>query len=678
MREAAGPLAEPDVSVVIGAYNAMPYVVGCLASLERQTIERDRMEIVLVDDCSTDQTAAVFDEFAAAWTGRPVRVVHQPVNSGGPSRPRNTGLALATGRYVFFLDADDQFGDEALARMVAAADKYTSDVVYARPAGVNGRAVPRSMFGATQPRADLYSSRIYRTLSAWKMFRRALIERAGLTFPEDLAIGEDQVFTARALFNAETVTVLADYDYLHVRAREDGQNITRRLTDVPRRIRLAERVLSQVDEYHEPGPRRDHLTPRHLRDLSRAAFGRHFLTSDPAVQDEAIAATRRMLDRWYTPGAAADLDARVRVRFNLIARGERDRLLDFIRADVAGEHGPTIVEKGRAYAGFAAFRNPAFGVPDDCFDITDELAVHHHLDVLRWTDGVLHIGGQAYIDSLDQAAATTELILRERTSGDEYRLAAADREHPAGGFHACVDPATGADGRPLPTGVWDVHLGVSAEGVTRTARFGARRDTGVTGVAGVAASPATYLMRAGGDRTAVIAYFTKDYGNLTLDVGENIQRFVPRVRVESIGWTDGVAPALSLSGCLDEPIGEPAEIRVVATTANQPHTVEHSLGLSSATGHFEGTIAAQALRSRLTSLTIEVMIGGRTRPARVTWPAVIPRPRSWQGIRRYEALLPRSGRSQQRALTVEARPVTELLRRAPQALRRRLRRDVRR
>lgn len=113
--------SEPDVSVVIGAYEAMPYLIRCLESVEAQTLPAGRMEIIAVDDGSTDGTGKYLEEFAAR-TAIPMRVIRQE-NSGGPSGPRNVGLGLARGRYVFFLDADDYFGEEALERMVSMGDR---------------------------------------------------------------------------------------------------------------------------------------------------------------------------------------------------------------------------------------------------------------------------------------------------------------------------------------------------------------------------------------------------------------------------------------------------------------------------------------------------------------------------------------------------------------------------
>ena len=86
-------MTQPDVTVIIGAYEAMPYLVECLASVEAQTIDHTRIEVIAVDDGSTDGTGACLEEFAGR-ADMPVTVIRQD-NSGGPSAPRNVGLGKA-------------------------------------------------------------------------------------------------------------------------------------------------------------------------------------------------------------------------------------------------------------------------------------------------------------------------------------------------------------------------------------------------------------------------------------------------------------------------------------------------------------------------------------------------------------------------------------------------------
>src|ERR1043166_6812675 len=97
-------MAMPDVTVIVAVYNPGPYLHRCLRSLAGQTIG-DRLEIIAVDDGSTDGSGAVPARSAAAHPAR-VTVLHQ-TNSGGPAGPNNRALDLAAGRYVFFVGADD-------------------------------------------------------------------------------------------------------------------------------------------------------------------------------------------------------------------------------------------------------------------------------------------------------------------------------------------------------------------------------------------------------------------------------------------------------------------------------------------------------------------------------------------------------------------------------------------
>src|SRR5688572_27634185 len=122
----------PTVSVVVPVWNVVPWLDQCLASVEQQTLGTRDLELIAVDDGSTDGSGDMLDAFAR---DRPwVTVVHQ-ANSGGPGAPRNVGMDLARGRYLFFLDADDYLGDEALERLVAMAERNQSDIVLGRVVG---------------------------------------------------------------------------------------------------------------------------------------------------------------------------------------------------------------------------------------------------------------------------------------------------------------------------------------------------------------------------------------------------------------------------------------------------------------------------------------------------------------------------------------------------------------
>jgi len=118
------------VSVMVPAYNAEATVEETLTSVANQT--HRPIEVVIVDDGSTDRTAAIVDEFCTRMSAADFRVIvrHQP--NQGLLESRNVGLQASTGHYLQFLDADDVLHPEKLARCVEAFDSGNWDVVVAR------------------------------------------------------------------------------------------------------------------------------------------------------------------------------------------------------------------------------------------------------------------------------------------------------------------------------------------------------------------------------------------------------------------------------------------------------------------------------------------------------------------------------------------------------------------
>jgi glycosyltransferase involved in cell wall biosynthesis len=113
----------PKVSVVIPTYNRAAELRRCLESLKAQTF-RD-FEVLVCDDGSTDDTAAIAGEYDAVLNMR----YEFAANSGGPAHPRNRGLRAARAPYLAFLDSDDWWTPEKLAQSVAHLDRG-ADVVY--------------------------------------------------------------------------------------------------------------------------------------------------------------------------------------------------------------------------------------------------------------------------------------------------------------------------------------------------------------------------------------------------------------------------------------------------------------------------------------------------------------------------------------------------------------------
>ncbi len=118
----------PAISVIIPMFNAEEYIKECLNSLLAQTFKD--FEVIVVDDCSKDKSLKIVKNYAPKF-GKRLSVEKTKKNSGGGGYvPRNIGMSLARGEYVYFMDADDYIAENALETFYTAAKEYDADVVY--------------------------------------------------------------------------------------------------------------------------------------------------------------------------------------------------------------------------------------------------------------------------------------------------------------------------------------------------------------------------------------------------------------------------------------------------------------------------------------------------------------------------------------------------------------------
>ncbi len=341
----------PDVSVIVPVYNTMPYLEQGLESLAQQTIGMGRLQVVLVDDGSTDGSAAEVDGFAARFPADTV-VRHQS-NSGGPANPCNEGLALATGRYVFFMGSDDYLATDAMERLVTRADEWGSDVIFGTMVGVNDRFVDQRMFQGDERDVDFVSHPLAYSLSQTKLFRRTLIDRLSLQFPEELTVGEDQLFVIKAMLEAGRVSVLSGTPVYYAVKRDDGSNIT---YTVPWRPRLEDvtAIMKGVADLAPEGELRDAILRRHFHFELGSLLKRDFPQVTEAEQIEIAAAYAALADSYLTERISERLSVEHRVRARLAQSGDLGRLRECAAFDE--ETTPTLLLRdGRAYSRWPGF-----------------------------------------------------------------------------------------------------------------------------------------------------------------------------------------------------------------------------------------------------------------------------------------------------------------------------------
>jgi glycosyltransferase involved in cell wall biosynthesis len=292
------------VSVVVPVFNPGEHIADSVESLLAQTMPADELELIFVDDGSTDDTPALLDRLAEEHPQ--IRVFHEPP-SGWPGRPRNVGLEAAVGEYVQFVDQDDWLGDEALTRLYAMARRNESDIVIGKMIGIN-RNVPVLLFGKSWDNATIHNSPIIDSLTPHKMFRREFLLESGLRFPEGPRRLEDHVFVVAAYFAAERISVLSDYAcYFHISRGDHGNAGLRQVEPRGYMANIAE-ALDIVDKFTEPGPARDRLHRRWMRvEILGRLRGARFLGEPPDYREEFVRAARSLVNDRFAPGVDAGL-----------------------------------------------------------------------------------------------------------------------------------------------------------------------------------------------------------------------------------------------------------------------------------------------------------------------------------------------------------------------------------
>ncbi len=181
----------PRISVIMPVYNCAPYLSRALQSVLSQGVE---LEVIAIEDCSRDDSAKLLRSFAAE-DGR-IRAVYHAENRG-VGQVRNEALALATGEFVAFCDADDVVPEGAYRALLAVAEGKdlaigSFDDVYEDERRLHCPIDPRA---AKNPLYALFS-----VCCLWtKLIRREVITSHGILFDEDMTIGEDAVFLGRLL-----------------------------------------------------------------------------------------------------------------------------------------------------------------------------------------------------------------------------------------------------------------------------------------------------------------------------------------------------------------------------------------------------------------------------------------------------------------------------------------------
>jgi len=229
------------ISVIVPVYNVERYLPQCLDSVMNQTYRN--VEIILVDDGSTDRSGGICDEYQRK--DRRIAVIHK--ENGGLSDARNAGLNAARGRYFFFLDSDDFIAPHCIETLYRLMKETNSDISIGNFQQTHDGESPKAferpgrMYAFTKMEAleQLTGTFYLQFTVAWgKLIKREMM--SGIRFPVG-RLHEDEFTSYKVLYNAKKV-VFTEERLLFYRIRPDS--ITNRNLSV-------KQMMDWVDAFQE-------------------------------------------------------------------------------------------------------------------------------------------------------------------------------------------------------------------------------------------------------------------------------------------------------------------------------------------------------------------------------------------------------------------------------------------
>lgn len=488
----------PLISVVVPIYNVERYLAECLESLAQQT-HRD-LEIIMVDDGSTDSSAAIARRFAQR-DGR-FQLVQQP--NGGLGNARNTGADVASGDFIAFVDSDDVVVRNAYELLISSLQQSGSDFAsgnYHRltQTGTWQSAMVAGTFTANRIKTHVTKHpALLNDRTAWnKLFRRSFWTEHGFRWPEGV-LYEDIPVTLPAHVLASSVDVLRQPIYLWRARAGDSSSITQRRTE-PRAVQDRTAAVDGVSRFlAEQGQTR--LKKVYDRSVAEQDL-RYFLApldqASPQFRELFLDLANDYFDR-AEPDVFDPLPAIHRLQWHLVRRRLTAEVLEVLRFEKSGEINWTpVIRKGRRFYGDYPFRgDPDLGVPDSIYRLDkDEIPLRGAIEDVRWDGDDLLLTGWAHVafqDLSKEGSARIRLTLEEsghpenvvamtvrKVRRPDVTESATDgvTNYDWSGFEARV-PVRGLTARgAFRDGHWRLRLEVRAGGIVRR-RWLARTEPG--------------------------------------------------------------------------------------------------------------------------------------------------------------------------------------------------------
>ena len=213
------------ISVITPVYNSELYLYDFVSSVLQQSYTD--YELILIDDNSSDDSLKICESFAKKDDR--IKVYHLERNEGA-SRARNFGIKKSHGDYITFADSDDYLPKDALGKLLADAVDKKSDIVFGNIKVISPtndfciRKFPngKRIFNKSEAISAYLNFWILYGATWGKLYTRECVDN--ISFPEDMKIGEDGVFCARAIARTKKISVIDDIVYEYKQRKNSTSN----------------------------------------------------------------------------------------------------------------------------------------------------------------------------------------------------------------------------------------------------------------------------------------------------------------------------------------------------------------------------------------------------------------------------------------------------------------------
>lgn len=239
-----------DISVIVPVYNVAEFLPACLDSLVRQT--KDKLEVVIIDDGSTDDSGRIADKYAKKYDN--FFVYH--IENAGLGHGRNYAVEQSHGKYIIFIDSDDIVVDNIYEKMFCIAEKNNSDMTICGVerfnsgrewhSGIHARAM-RNTRSITHIKEN--PDLIYDTTSWNKLIRRDFWDKHHFQFPENI-LYEDIPVTIPMHYLANNVSVVKSIGYLW-RVRDQASKSITQNTSSLRNLNDRLTIMRMLDKFFD-------------------------------------------------------------------------------------------------------------------------------------------------------------------------------------------------------------------------------------------------------------------------------------------------------------------------------------------------------------------------------------------------------------------------------------------